>query len=114
MFVRATVWQARRIDKTKLPIRQSTCAAPVAQLDRASAFGAEGWEFESLRAHHEALDHAGRFLLQLLRLVVRGERFDQRLQLSIHHRFELMQRESDAMVGDAVLRKIVGANLFAA
>ena len=26
--------------------------APVAQLDRASAFGAEGWEFESLRAHH--------------------------------------------------------------
>jgi hypothetical protein len=25
--------------------------APVAQLDRASAFGAEGWEFESLRAH---------------------------------------------------------------
>src|SRR5277367_1424060 len=26
--------------------------APVAQMDRASAFGAEGWEFESLRAHH--------------------------------------------------------------
>jgi hypothetical protein len=25
--------------------------APVAQSDRASAFGAEGWEFESLRAH---------------------------------------------------------------
>jgi hypothetical protein len=32
--------------------------APVAQLDRASAFGAEGWEFESLRAHHlNALKH---------------------------------------------------------
>ena len=25
--------------------------APVAQLDRASVFGTEGWEFEPLRAH---------------------------------------------------------------
>jgi hypothetical protein len=29
----------------------STAAAPVAQLDRASDFGSEGREFESLRAH---------------------------------------------------------------
>src|SRR6185437_9403809 len=28
--------------------------APVAQLDRASDYGSEGWEFESLRARHDA------------------------------------------------------------
>ena len=27
------------------------CSALVAQLDRASDYGSEGWEFESLRAH---------------------------------------------------------------
>src|SRR3954465_6267017 len=30
-------------------VRSSQCA-PVAQLDRASDYGSEGWEFESLRA----------------------------------------------------------------
>jgi hypothetical protein len=34
---------------------ECTSGAPVAQMDRASAFGAEGWEFESLRAHHPSL-----------------------------------------------------------
>ena len=28
--------------------------APVAQLDRASVFGTEGWGFESLRAYYNA------------------------------------------------------------
>ena len=32
------------------------------------------------------LYHAGRFLLQLFRLIVRDQGFDQRLQLAIHHR----------------------------
>src|SRR5207302_10341973 len=29
--------------------------APVAQLDRASVYGTEGWGFKSLRAHHSSL-----------------------------------------------------------
>ena len=31
----------------------STIEAPVAQLDRASDYGSEGWEFESLRARSD-------------------------------------------------------------
>src|SRR3546814_15881478 len=31
------------------------CRAPVAQLDRASDYGSEGWEFESSRARHNPL-----------------------------------------------------------
>src|SRR5690554_5824946 len=34
------------------PRRAGTKHAPVAQLDRASDYGSEGQEFESLRAHH--------------------------------------------------------------
>src|SRR4051812_23969541 len=33
-------------------IKPSTTYAPVAQLDRASASGAEGYRFESCRVHH--------------------------------------------------------------
>src|SRR3954465_4741041 len=33
-------------------VRSSQCA-PVAQLDRASDYGSEGWEFESLRARKQ-------------------------------------------------------------
>ena len=31
---------------------KKSVSAPVAQLDRASVFGTEGWGFDSLRAHH--------------------------------------------------------------
>ncbi len=33
-------------------IKFAILIAPVAQLDRASDFGSEGWGFESSRAHH--------------------------------------------------------------
>jgi hypothetical protein len=33
---------------------------PVAQLDRASDFGSEGWGFDSLRGHHLLADDAAR------------------------------------------------------
>ena len=33
----------------------SIVLAPVAQLDRASAYGAEGWGFKSLQAHKTAI-----------------------------------------------------------
>ncbi len=63
---------------------------------------------------HQFLHHAGCFLLQLLGLVVRGEGFDQWLKLAIHHRFKLMKSESDAVVGDTILREVISADLLAA
>ena len=38
----------------KYRILYNPARAPIAQLDRASAFGAEGWGFESLWARHSA------------------------------------------------------------
>ena len=52
-------------------------------------------------------------LLQLLRLIMGRERLDQRLELAIHHLFELMNGEPDAMIGQPVLREIISTNLFA-
>jgi hypothetical protein len=49
----------RRLPDVDRPIpilpenRYDCCDAPVAQLDRASVFGTEGWEFEPLRAYWE-------------------------------------------------------------
>ena len=47
--------------ETRPPLYLEKTRAPVAQLDRASDYGSEGWEFESLRARHDAcrLDDAG-------------------------------------------------------
>src|SRR6185312_4524227 len=40
--------------RTRPPLHLRNQRAPVAQLDRASDYGSEGWEFESLRARHDA------------------------------------------------------------
>jgi hypothetical protein len=40
-------------------LRCSAGNALVAQLDRASDYGSEGWEFESLRAHEGKLEAGG-------------------------------------------------------
>ena len=40
--------------ETRPPLYLENTRAPVAQLDRASDYGSEGWEFESLRARHDA------------------------------------------------------------
>src|SRR6202008_3691307 len=37
-----------------------------------------------------------------------------RLDLSIHHRFQLVDSEADAVIRQAVLREVVGADFFAA
>src|SRR5579871_164638 len=52
--------------------------------------------------------------LQLARAVIGDERVDDLVHLAIHHEIELMEGESDAVVGDAVLREVVGADLLAA
>src|SRR3989338_4377579 len=43
--------------------------APVAQLDRASAYGAEGWGFESLQAHQSEIPPNGGILNSAMDLV---------------------------------------------
>src|SRR5215813_6463322 len=44
-------------------------------------------------------------------LLIRHQRVDQLIErCSLEHLIELVQRQADAMVGDASLRKIVGAN----
>src|SRR5258708_5534995 len=47
-------------------------------------------------------------------LVIRGESADDCVQSSFHYLIKLVQSEADAMVGDAVLGEVVGADLFAA
>src|SRR5690348_17526706 len=42
------------------PSSSEIVIAPVAQLDRASDYGSEGWEFESLRARTKKM-HVGRW-----------------------------------------------------
>ena len=62
--------------------------------------------------------HAGARPLVALRLSFRpgssGQRVDDRVELAVHHEIELVQGEADAMIGDAVLREVVGADLLAA
>jgi hypothetical protein len=48
-----TVWRPN----PKCSSMKCRCGAPVAQLDRASGFEPEGWEFKSLRARHSRQRH---------------------------------------------------------
>src|SRR5665213_909065 len=52
-----------------------------------------------------------RSLIELLFLCRERERVHQLVEISIERARELVRREADAMVGDAVLRKVVRANL---
>src|SRR4029077_4227100 len=54
------------------------------------------------------------FLLEALGFEVRHEPVHKRAKLAFHHQIELVEREIDAMVCDAVLREIVSADLFGA
>src|SRR5258706_2364989 len=56
--------------------------------------------------------HVG--LLELFGLVIRGERIENGVELAIHHEIQLMERQADAVIRDAVLREVVGANFLAA
>jgi hypothetical protein len=48
-------------------------------------------------------------LRQLFCLVLLIERANQLIEIAFHDIVELVQREIDAMVGDAALREILGA-----
>src|ERR1700730_4143637 len=51
---------------------------------------------------------------QRLGLLARGECVDKRIDCAVEHLVELMQRQVDAMVGDAGLGKVVGADALGA
>src|SRR6478735_6833340 len=55
-----------------------------------------------------------RELGQLLLEVRPLQRLDDRVEVALHHRRQVVEREPDAVVRDAVLREIVGADAFAA
>ena len=55
-------------------------------------------------------------LLNLLRqffgLVFLIQRTNQLIEVAVHDIIELVQRQIDTVIGDAALRKIIGANAF--
>lgn len=51
---------------------------------------------------------------QLFRLVRRYTRVDDFLNIAVHNFVQLVEREIDAVIGHAALRKIVGADLLGA
>ena len=54
------------------------------------------------------------FLIQSLGFEVSDERVDERAELAVHRFGELVKSKVDAVVGDAILREIVGAYFFGA
>ena len=55
----------------------------------------------------------GAGLFQFFGLVVGDERLDDGLEVAVHHLSQVVESEADAMIGDAILGKIVGPDLFA-
>src|SRR6185295_2142502 len=55
-----------------------------------------------------------RFGFQLLSLVMCDECVDEGIEVSFHYEIELVNRQADTMVADAVLLEVVRANLFRA
>src|SRR5579883_1985036 len=53
-------------------------------------------------------------LRELLGLVLLIERADELFEMPVHDLIELVEREVDAMVGDAALREVVGADALGA
>src|SRR5215469_4065943 len=56
----------------------------------------------------------GEFLLEALGFVMTHQAIHEGSKLAIHHFGELMDCQTDAVVGDAVLRIIIGPNFFRA
>src|SRR5450756_1647915 len=55
-----------------------------------------------------------RLLLHFFALIMGDQRVEDGIHFALHHEIELMERQSDAVIAHAVLRKVVGADLLAA
>jgi hypothetical protein len=69
---------------------------------------------EGARATQTRSHCGGGFSFQFFGLIVADQRFDQGLEFTVHDLLKLVNGHADAVVGDSVLRKIVGADFFAA
>src|ERR1022692_3566524 len=80
-----------------------------------SCFSCLSWlsRFPCLRGEENRSGRAIHFIPKFLLLEMLGERVDEGLQMPVHDRVKLMEGQADAMIGAAVLRKIVGADFFA-
>src|ERR1043165_23251 len=54
------------------------------------------------------------FGFQLLSLIVRDQRIDERVEVALHHEIELVNGQTNAVITDAVLFEVVSANLLGA
>ena len=54
------------------------------------------------------------FSFQLFGLVVRDERVDEFVNVAFHEEVELMEGQTNAVIGDAVIFEVVSANFFGA
>ena len=52
--------------------------------------------------------------LELFRLISSNERVNQLVEIAVHDRVDLIERQPDAVVGDSALREIVGADALVA
>src|SRR5262245_33957265 len=64
----------------------------------------------SIAASLRSITSVARLFRELLRAVLLLERIDELVQVAVHHIRQLVEREVDAMVRDASLRKVVGAD----
>src|SRR5436190_3000919 len=79
--------------------------------DRSSSADISLTSAPTVRARVAALAIAPSSGTKLLLYVGELQRLDDRLEVAIHHAREIVRRESDAMIGDATLRVVVGADL---
>src|SRR5208283_1293667 len=91
--------------------------ASVARFQRAS--GAEGpgilaGFYAALKRRSTRSGDDRRLLLEFLRLEVGDERVDHELNAAVHELRKLVHGQADAVVGHAVLREVISADLLAA
>src|ERR1051326_231877 len=73
-----------------------------------------GRPYGERRTTNSVSHHHPTFALQPLCLIVGAQRVNDGLELAVHNFGELMNGQPNAVVGDAVLGEVVGANFFAA
>src|SRR5215213_3745570 len=69
-------------------------------------------KYKALSTKYRLRRHRLRF--QLLSLVMRDESVDERIEIAFHHEVQLMDRQTNPMIADAVFLEVISTNLFRA
>src|SRR5579884_3500609 len=85
------------------------CVLRYVVLRRTISSSVRGWSLSAARSCRVL-----GFVEQPARLVLLRQRLDEQVEIAVEHALQLMQREVDAVVGDARLREVVRAHLLAA